>query len=75
MLDRVPSRTLHERLNIKPINLIIHEQAKNTWEHMKNNLPQIYDKIAEQRPLHLRYISTPSSKDKAEENTPLPIYV
>ena len=69
MIDRTPSRTLHERLNKKPINLINHEQARNTWEHMKNDLLQINGKITDQEPLRLRYISNQSSKDKVEGNT------
>ena len=41
------SKTIHEILNIKSINLITHDRAKSAWEHMKNNLPHCCNKKAE----------------------------
>ena len=75
LIDRISSATLHETLNMKPINIIIHNQAKNTWEHIKNNLQDTYQTICDNAPLHQRYRTMPSSRFKAEHDNPLPLYV
>ena len=48
--DRVTAKSLHERLNILPINQTIHNQAKNTWEHFQQAPPQKYQKICDETP-------------------------
>ena len=73
--DRVTARSLHERLNILPVNLTIHKQAKNTWDYMKQSLPQKYETICAETPFSQRFKSLPSSRLKAEGLTPIPIYV
>ena len=73
--DRVTARSLHERLNIPPVNLTIHNQAKNTWDYLKQSLPQKYETICAETPIAQQYTSLPSSRLKAEGLTPIPIYV
>jgi hypothetical protein len=34
ILERVTSKTLHEQVNIPPINILLHEQAHNIWSKM-----------------------------------------
>ena len=75
LIDRISSATLHETLNMKPINIIIHNQAKNTWEHFKNNFQKTYQTICDDASLHQRYSTMPSSRFKAENSNPLPLYV
>ena len=67
--DRLTSRSLHRRLKTKPINTTIHEQAKNTWEKLKDIHEDIYNSLLYPHPRRYR-IHLPSSRIIAETRTP-----
>ena len=67
--DRLSSRSLHRRLKTKPINTTIHEQAKNTWERLKDMHEDLYNSLLYPHPRRYR-IHLPSSRTIAETQTP-----
>ena len=74
-LDRKTSHSLHTQCNVPPINILIHEQAQTTWEHFRDNLPDIYNTLTQQiTPQTPRHSYFPSSRLLAEGPTPPPIY-
>ena len=74
-IDRISTATLHETLNMKPFYIIIRNQAKNTWEYIKDNLQETYQTICDNAPLHQLYRTVHSSRFKADYSNPLPLYV
>ena len=74
--DYRTSESLHEQCNIEPINMMIHRQAKNTWETMKQEHPETYQQLIDNSsPITTqRNIRFPSSRLLAEGPDPTPIY-
>ena len=68
------AESLHARVNLEAINIVIHRQAKNTWEKIQENHPEIYEKICEETPERRTNQRFPSSRQKAEGPEPRPIY-
>ena len=73
LLDGISTRSLHSRLKIKPINSIVHEQAKNTWQNLKDMHENIYNSLLYPHPRRYR-THLPSSRIIAESTTPGPLY-
>ena len=68
------THSLHQQMNIKPINIVIYQQAKETWQNFEANLPHIYRQLQDNHPPVTINIRFPSSRLKAEQPQPLPIY-
>ena len=66
--------SLHQQTNTLPINIIIHQQAKSTWQNIRINLPNIYETLQENNPPEIVNSRFPSSRRAAERPQPLPIY-
>ena len=70
------AKSLHERARLKPINQIIHNRAKSTWDKIRNGTaadPTVSDfitSLAYENP-NTRY---PSSMVRADKDEPPPIY-
>ena len=71
--DLTTNSALHQRLNIKPLNQILHSQATATWEKLRNNFPTQYNQIVTQS-TSTRHRNWPSSRLQAEGPTPSPLY-
>ena len=50
--------------------IIFHIQAKNGWEHIKNNLQDSYQTLRDNTPLHQRFTTSTSIRCKAEYSNP-----
>ena len=74
ILDFVSSEDLHQQVNLKPINIIIHNQAADIWTKIRQHLPLEYnDLIANVGPRQAHYRFN-SSRTLAESPAPDPIY-
>ena len=73
--DRPNMTWLHQRLEIDPVNITIHNQAKATWERIKDNHTELYNELHRNhpRPRDTTYY-WPSSRVRAEGDSPHPIY-
>lgn len=70
------SKSLHEQLELDPINIVIHNQAKGLWNSMKTNTPELYNKLKTELPLDRpQHKHFKSSRLSAEGDTPQAIYV
>ena len=72
--DRISSQSIHRRLNLEPINIVIHKQAQKIWENMKLTLPNMYNRISYTNPPIRTTQRFPSSRRIAEETNFIPIY-
>ena len=72
--DRTIMANQHRLLGIDPINITIHKQARNTWENMKNIHSELYNSIVSDYKPSRQTWYYPSSRIKAEGNTPRPLY-
>jgi len=74
--DFKTSRYLHRRHKLEPINVVLHRQAKKTWQDLQANHPELYEdlKIPQEYEdkLHPRF---PSSRLKSLEAEPPPVYL
>ena len=70
LADRISSQTIHKENNIKPLNLVLQRFTTKTWEHMRNRLPDTYNKFTGTH----TSISFPSSFKCTLEPLPDPIY-
>ena len=66
--------SLHQQTNTLPINIIIHQQAKSTWQNIRNNLPNIYETLQENPPPEMVNSRFPSSRRAAKRPQQLPLY-
>ena len=73
--DYRTSESLHQECNMMPVNQLVHEQAKKTWEHIRDSFPDNYNQLVEDTsrflPYHARWLS---SRKMAEGRTPAPIF-
>ena len=73
--DRLNVQTLHEQLDIEPINVYLHKLARNVWTMVDNN-PTVSDRIQRHAPpsppVPRQYFE--SSRRKALGAEPPPIY-
>ena len=80
LTDRNTSQSLHQRTNLPTINTIIHRQAKDTWDRLEQQLPDIHARLTLDRlpdRLNSRQRTNrgfPSSREAAERPPPDPIY-
>jgi hypothetical protein len=42
LFDEISARTLHQQSRLEPLNIVMHNQAQNIWEHIKNTQPDIF---------------------------------
>ena len=68
------SETLHNRLNLDPVNIFIHKQAHNTWENIQNTIPDLYTQLSTHNPPIDHRTVYKSSRLLAEQPIPPPIY-
>ena len=74
-LNSPSTKDLHKRVNIEPINVMLHRHAKKTWSTIQTFHPQLYDKLANLPPLtNKNQIKYPSSRLLAEGPSPPPVY-
>ena len=72
---RITAAEMHRKVNIEPINVMLHRHAKKTWSTIKTFHPQLYDELANLPPLSSKkVIKYPSSRLLAEGPAPPPIY-
>ena len=76
LIERKTSRSLHEQCNIQPINITLHNLAKNTWDIIQTTHPDIYANILRNSPPSStrRHHNFPSSRILTERPTPAPTY-
>ena len=43
-------QSLHQQANIDPINIVIYNKVKSTWQQFQTNLPYIYRNLIENHP-------------------------
>ena len=75
--DVQTSRTLHARAKIKPINVVLHNRAKKLWGKLEAGLAgdlETFNNIT-RIPVARRHARFPSSKMRAEQPEPPPIFV
>ena len=66
--------SLHQQIDLQPIDLIIHQQAKITLQNVQTNLPNIFMQFQENHPPIPVNTRFSSSRRTAERPQPLPIY-
>ena len=45
LADRISSKSLHEQLNLPPLNTFLHEHAARTWHKIQHQLQQLYNTL------------------------------
>ena len=70
LADRISSQSIHEQYNIEPVNIALHRLATKTWEHMRDRLPDTYNKFTATH----TSISFPSSLKRTLDPPPDSIY-
>ena len=74
LADRISSKSLHEQLNLPPLNTLLHEHAARTWHKIQHNLPQLYNTLVREQHPTRRHHRFKSSREIAEGPPPPPIY-
>ena len=75
LLDRCTSISLHNECNLKPINLTLHQYARDTWNKIEASNPNIFDQFPTQTDNFSAIRKTfISSKKLALSPSPDPIY-
>ena len=72
----VPSRTLHQRATLEPINIIIHDRARSIWEKIEAGIAadlNSFNRI-DAIPYNNPYRNFPSSLYRARKPVPPPIF-
>jgi len=70
------SRQLHDETNLLPINLLLHNQARQIWEKIEDTDPDLYNRLSipddliDRQHRHIR-----SSRLKTLDTPPEPLYV
>lgn len=74
--DQISSKTLHESINLQPINTYIHNTAKNTWRDLLSIEPDLFTNLKlnqiESQKQHQRF---KSSRCSSELEPPEPQYL
>ena len=68
------AESLHQETNLVPVNQVIYNQARKTWESIRDFFPDLYDGLvrdSSEYPYHARF---PSSRKQAEGVSPAPIF-
>ena len=71
--DRIPSRQLHNQLNIPPINIYVHSLAKTIWNKIEHQMPEKYQELRNNNNHNNQY-RFPSSLQISLNPLPPPIY-
>lgn len=73
--DRIRNETLHNRAELKTMNVMLHEQANKTWRKINEQLPEeTAEWLQQQNPRAKEHYWLPKSREKALGPTPEPIY-
>ena len=72
--DYRTSQSLHHQLNIPPINIAIDNQARAMWQKFQINLPHIHRELVDNHPPITINSRFHSSRLRAEQPQPPPIY-
>ena len=73
-MDYRTMESLHHECKMLPVNIVIHNQSKKTWEHIRDSFPDTYNKLVENHDPHLTHFHFLSSRKAAEGRAPAPIY-
>ena len=68
----ITAEELHERAKLEPLNIVLHRQAQKTWLNIKEDMPELYDKLSQPYQRRVKYL--PSSRVAAEADAPEPKY-
>ena len=75
LLDSISSQTLHDLTNLPPINIYLHEAAKNFWDKLEAIEPQLYQQLQPTQQLLIKqHYRFPSSYIASNQPVPDPIY-
>ena len=66
--------SLHRECDMLPVNIVVHNQAKKTWEHIRDFFPDTYNKLVENHHPILTHFNFLSSRKAAEGRVPAPLY-
>ena len=69
----ITAEELHKQAKLQPLNVVMHKQAKKTWETIKEGMPDLYKKLARPFP-HNPKKKLQSSRLLAEAEAPEPRY-
>ena len=72
--DRLKSAILHELSQLDPINTHLHISARNMWQNIEINNPEIYNQLQFPPDYNHRSNRFPSSKIKALAPDPAPMF-
>ena len=73
-MDYRTSESLHRECNMLPVNIVVHNRAKKTWEQIRDFFPETYNKLVENHDPRLTHFNFLSSRKAAEGRTPPPIF-
>ena len=74
IFDYRTSQSLHEQLDILPLNILLHEHASRTWQNLQQNIPLLYNRLKQEQHPTNRPIKFRSSRELAEGPPPPPLY-
>ena len=73
-MDYRTMESLHLECKMLPVNIVIHNQAKKTWEHIRDFFPETYNKLVQNHNQYHTHYHFRSSRKAAEGRVPPPIY-